>query len=282
MNIIGLGSAGCRISQCLSKYDAYKTFQIDNLDDWYKNFIMIEEQDSHESYEKNYKQLDIEVEGPTTLILSGAGKITGTALRILEQLNNPSVGVMYIKPRLSDISDIQKTRNRVVSQILQQFARSGLLKEFLIIDNEKIEKLVKPTIVDFWTPINKLIADTFHMVNVFKNTEPLLKGDNKVPPTAKISTLSLVDFENSAEELFYDLMAPRAKSYYFALTEAFIKENKNLLSDVRTFVSSKQEEKCDCAYSIFQTAYKENYAYGYHHATLIQEQDKNIFTSEAE
>ena len=281
MNIIGIGTPGCRVAECLSKHDNYNIYQIDTHDDNYTNFIMVKEQGNHEAYEKNYKKLKLKLEGPTTIVLSGSGKITGMILRLLEQLDNKSVSVLYIKPRLSDISDIQKTRHKVVSQVLQQLTRSGLLKEFLIVDNEMVERLVTDsTVVNYWSPINRIISDTFHMVNVFKNTEPLLKSNNKVPETAKMSTFSLVDFENSTENYFYDLQMPRARSYYFALNEDYIKENKNLLTNVREFISSRQEEKCDCAYSIYQTAYEQNYVYGYHHATLVQEQGKKLFTSE--
>ena len=149
----------------------------------------------------------------------------------------------------------------------------------MIIDNERAESLANPTVVNYWGPINQLIANTYHMVNVFRNTEPLLRSKNKIPSTSRISTLSLIDFENSTEEMLYDIQASRAKSYYFALGEEYIKDNKDLLVDVRKFISSRQDN-CDCAYAIYQTAYEQNYSYGYHYATLIQEQDKNIFTSE--
>ena len=281
MNIIGIGTPCCRIAECLSMYDNYDVHQIDTHDENYTNFIMVKEQESHEAYEKNYKKLKLKIDGPATIILSGAGKITGIALRLLEQLSATPTSVLYVKPRSSDISEIQKTRHRVVNQILQQLARSGVLKEFSIVDNELIEQLVTDSsIINYWNPINRIISDTFHMVNVFKNTEPLLMSNNKIPETSNISTFSLVDFDNSTEKYLYDLQTPRARSYYFALNEDYIKENKDLLTKVRDFISSRQEEKCDCAYSIYQTAYEQNYVYGHHHATLIQEQDKKLFTSE--
>jgi len=281
MNIIGLGTAGCRISQYLSKYDTYKTFQIDTHDQNYANFLRVEECNSHELYESNYKNFNLNLGGHTTIVLAGGGKITGLVLRFLEELNNDKVNIIYIKPRASDMSEEQKTHHRIVNQVLQELTRSGLINEFMIVDNEKIEALVSPTITDYWGPINQLIADTYHMVNVFRNTEPLLRSKNRIPITSRITTLSLVDFSNSTEEMLYDLDAPRAKNYYFALSEDFIKNNKDLLSAVRDFISKRQQD-CDCSYAIYQTAYEQNYSYGYHYATLIQEQDKKLFTSEEE
>jgi len=282
MNVIGLGEAGCKISHYLSKYDDYQTFQIDVENKQYDNFIKIKKLDSHEDYEAKYKPLKINVANglDTFLILSGAGAISGAVLRILEQLDNNNVKIIYIKPRLSELSSLQKTRHRIVSQVLQEYCRSAKLKEFTIIDNSLIEDLLPEIpLDDYWSPINQLIGDTFHMINFFNKSEPLLKSSNAVPKTAVMSTYSLVDFSNMQEKKLYDLSFPRAKSYYFALGKQFIKDNKDILTQVRQFISLNDSENCDCSYEIHQTDYDQNYVYGYHYASFVQEQDKNLFTS---
>ena len=52
------------------------------------------------------------------------------------------------------------------------------------------------------------------------------------------------------------------------------------MTQVRKFISLSEDENCDCSYEIHQTDYEENYVYGYHHASFIQDQDKNLFTDE--
>ena len=283
MNVIGIGKAGCGISNYLSKYDTYNTYQVDTADNNYKNFVEVSPRKNHQEYEENYEPVGVSsYTGSTTVILCGASAISGIVLRVLQELNNSDTKILYIKPRDLETSQLQKTRHKITNQILQQYARSERLGEFMIVDNTLVESLITEiSLVDFWSPINQIIGDTFHMINVLANTEPLLKSSNEVPNTAKISTFSLVDFENSDEKMFYDMEHPRAKNYYFALGEEYIKSNKDLLPKIRSFVSERSTEKCDCAYQIHRTEYEQNYVYGYHCATFVQEQDKKLFTSES-
>ena len=276
MHIIGIGEAGCKIAQHLSTYPAYTTHQIDTHDSDYTNFVALQREGSHEEYESNYKPVDLgDLEGQTTIILSGAGRISGIILRLLQQINdNCSVDILYIKPRQSDMSFLQATRHKICNQVLQQYARSGVINSIILIDNEKIESLIPDISIDnYWTPINKLIGDTFHMINVLKNTEALLKADNQVPATSKIKTLGVVNFVEKQEVLFYDLQHPRAKNYYLALSESYMKDNKSLLADVRSYVKEQEEERCDCAYAIYKTDYEQNYVYGVYHSSFVQEQN---------
>jgi len=279
VNIIGIGSAGCKISNYLSKYSVYNTFQVDVLDEQYANFIKVASKNTHEEYETEYENLSLDdISGPTTVITSGAGAISGIVLRLLEQISTKTeISVLYIKPRTSEMSSLQAMRHKVCGQVLQQYARSNMIKSMMMIDNERVESIVPNIELDnYWEPINMLIAESLHMINVLKNTEPLLKSNNMIPQTAKISTISVVDFENKQEEMLYDLQYPRAKTYYLALSEDFMKNNKGLLSDVRAFVAEQQTENCDCAYAIYKTDYSQNYVYAVHHASFIQEQNIDL------
>ena len=68
-------------------FSQYNILYIDSEEGGYDNFIKIAHEASHEEYEKNYKNIDLtSVVGDTTVILSGAGQISGVILRLLEQL----------------------------------------------------------------------------------------------------------------------------------------------------------------------------------------------------
>ena len=279
MNIIGIGQAGCKISNYLSRYDVYKTYQIDTRDDNYKNFVSVKPQASHEDYESNYASLKLgKMTGDTMVVLSGAGCISGIILRLLQQIGDSGkISVLYIKPRTSDMSTLQSVHHKICNQVLQQYARSNMISSITMVDNGMVETIVSGIEIDnYWDPINQLIGDTLHMINVLHNTEPLLKSNNQVPDPAVIKTLSVIDFENKKEEMFYNLEYPRAKNFYLALRESFLKNNKSLLSEVREFTEEQQEEQCDCAYAIYKTDYDQNYVYGVHHASLIQEQNLDL------
>ena len=57
MNIVGLGHAGCQIAKDFENYEQYRVFCIDVENKGYSTFLPVEQQISHEDYEKNYKNL---------------------------------------------------------------------------------------------------------------------------------------------------------------------------------------------------------------------------------
>ena len=176
MNILGIGQAGCRITKQFDNFPQYNTFFIDVKNEGnYKNFFKIEEQTTHEEYERNYKFLNLDVEKDTTIVLTGTGKISGIILRLLEQFKNKKLNILYIRSDLSTASEKENLRDRLVFGILQQYARSNLLSRLYVVSNMAVESaLEKVSIPSYWQDINNVIISTYHMLNVFENTEPLL------------------------------------------------------------------------------------------------------------
>ena len=137
MNILGFGNACCKIAKKLENYPQYSAFFIDVKNDGrYKNFFKIEEQSTHEDYESNYKSINLQsIIGETTLITAGSGKITGLLLRLLEQLKNHKLTVLYIQPDISTASEDAIQREKIVFGILQQYARTNLISSLSVVTN---------------------------------------------------------------------------------------------------------------------------------------------------
>jgi len=173
MNIVGLGQAGCKIAKELENYSQYKQYYIDVKNEGYDNFHPIKEQFFHQDYEKNYKKLNLKnCKGETTVILSGVGNISGCVLRLLEQLKNNPLNVLYVKADESPILDGQAVKDKIVSQVLQQYARSGKIQRIYMFSNKNTEEIVGDlSIKNYWNQINNAIASTFHMYNIFNNTD---------------------------------------------------------------------------------------------------------------
>ena len=276
MNIIGLGEAGCRITKLFQNYPQYETYFIDTENkNNYKNFLKIKEQQDHEAYENDYKQLNFKkVKGDVTVILCGTGKITGVILRLLEQLKDKKVNIIYVKPDMSTAPADVKTREKIVFGVLQEYARSNLLSKFYIFSNNDIEGIIQNiSISSYWDEINNIVCSTYHMLNVFDNMEPLLSSMAQETITSKIIAPGVVAYENFNEKLFYDLDKPRLKKYFFGISEKSLNEEKDLLQRIRTYIKSKAEDKCGACFAIYPTSYEENYIYTLHYASLIQEQN---------
>jgi hypothetical protein len=277
MNILGIGHAGCRIAKQFENFPQYNAFFIDvkNTENR-KNFFNIEQQETHEEYEKNYRDLDLKnIKGETTVVLAGSGKITGILLRLLEQLKDRKLKVLYVKPDLTTCSEKGVLRENLVFGILQQYARSNLLSRLYTVSNTGVEAVLEKIFIPtYWEDINKAIASTYHMLNVFENTEPLLNTFSEPGPTFKIATLGVVNYETLKEKLFYDLERPRLKKYFFGISEKTLNEEKDLLQKIRTYIREKsgEEEKCVACFGIFPTNYEQDYGYTVQYASLIQEE----------
>ena len=59
----------------------------------------------------------------------------GAILRLLEQLQNNRITVLYIQPDQQLASETQKMRERIVRNVLQEYARSGRLESVILVDN---------------------------------------------------------------------------------------------------------------------------------------------------
>jgi hypothetical protein len=274
MNIVGLGNAGCQIAKTFQNYEQYQVFCIDVEDKGYPTFLQVEHQNSHEDYEKNYKKLKLsKCKGETTFILCGTGNISGCALRVLQQIKDSPVTVIYIKSDLANLSHEQKLKDRATFGILQHYARSALLKDVYIVSNQLVERAIDGiSIKSYWSDINNIISSTYHMLNVFDNTEPLLTTASPRPITARIATLGVVNYETNKENMFYDLQYPRLKKYFYGINENSIEEDKEILHKIRAFVNQKAEKNIAANFSIFSTSYEHNYIYSTHYASFIQEQ----------
>ena len=130
------------------------------------------------------------------------------------------------------------------------------------------------SIPNYWKDINYIISSTFHMLNVFSNTEPVLTTDSVPGETSRICTLGVIGYETLNEKLFYDLQKTRLKKYFFGISENTLNEEKDLLQKIRAYVKEKSdaEERCTTCFSIYTTEYEKNYVYTVHYASMIQEE----------
>lgn len=275
MNVIGIGTPGCQLANCLKKYQQYNVFSIDTENKDYSKYRSVGLQNSHEDYEKNYKKINFRgCTGEVLLVLSGASQISGITLRVLEQLKNKKIDIMYIKCDEAMLSKQAQISDKVTFFVLQEYARSNKINNMFIVSNKNIESVLGDSInlQNYWQQINEVIASTFHMYNVFQNTEPLLTSRIDVPETAKMISLGVVNFETGKEKLFYNLQYPRVKNYFYGVNNETLENNKNLLHDIRKNTLS-EDENVDSGFSIFSTDYEQNYVYSAQFASYIQEQN---------
>ena len=81
------------------------------------------------------------------------------------------------------------------------------------------------------------------MVNVFKNSEPILGTFTEPHEIARISTFGIVDVEKNEEKWFYDLQSLRDVVYYYGISEDDLKTDGTLFKRIKEYIKDKVEEK---------------------------------------
>ena len=273
--IIGLGKAGCSIAKELSTYPQYNIFCIDSEDQDCSKFKLIDKQPTFENYEKNFpsvKKFLGKSKAPYTVIVGGSGKISGASLRLLEQLNSKEISIIYVKPEVDMLSDLASKQERLVFHVLQQYARSGLLKNMFVLSNSECEKILGDlSIKNYFNQINKLIATTYHMYNVFQNIEPIIQTHTEPLEPCRISTFGIID-EKGIEKTLYDLSFPREKHLYYSVTKDSLENDVSLMKNIKKQVREKMTDKLRVSYSVYENNYEQNYIYSCTFASMIQEE----------
>ena len=271
MNIIGLGHAGCQIAQAFSKFPQYNTWGVDINKE---ADITIKEQSSHVGYDETFPSLKRRIsleEGPVYVITCGAGDISGGILRLLEQFASHSPTVIYIQPDLELLSEHQHMQERTTRNVLQEYARSGRLEMLYLLDNTCLERGVgEVPILGYFDVLNQAVVNTFHMLNIFRHSKPVLGNFIEPSSLARIATVGVMDVDAGTEKWFYDLTVPRDVVYYYGINEEELKTNGSLFKQITQFVKSKVKEKINVSYGVFQTSYEQKYCYCIKYTSVVQ------------
>jgi len=274
--IIGLGSAGCNIAEKFMQYPQYDVYRIDSEKRKGPKFKKLVERETHEEYEQKCPSLKAffkNAKPPYLFILGGSGTISGASLRILEQLKSNDIYVLYVKSDTSLMSHTRQMQDKVVFQVMQQFARSAMLKRLFVVDNTNLEEVCQDaSVMNYHDKLNELLASTVHMYNIFRNTKSVVDTFSSPIETARISTFSIVDYETGEEKPFYDLQIPREKVFFYSIPKDTLEKETGLLKKIKEQVKNKLDENLKVSYGIYPNQYDSNYIYSVWHSTLIQEQ----------
>jgi len=274
--IIGLGDAGCAIAECFGTYPQYDVYKINSKKSNEENYLYIAPQKTHEDYEAKTrlkKAFFEKISGPILFVIGGSGDISGAVLRILEKLKAHPIHVLYVKPDTSLLSEIKEKQHNVVFNILQQYARSALLERLYIIENSKVEQALGDVpVIGYYEKINQLLVSTIHMLNVCRNTEPVINTFGDSLDVCRISSIGLADINSGDMKYFYDLEYPREIVLYYAINNERLKTDGTLLRKLTTAVKEKNDENLRASFGVYPTEYEQDYAYCTAHCSYIQEQ----------
>tara|TARA_R100001129_G_scaffold95908_1_gene65428 strand:- start:256 stop:1092 length:837 start_codon:yes stop_codon:yes gene_type:complete len=265
--IVGLGKAGCAIADKFAQYPQYKIFKIDSegLDSKHRNCHLLKKQDSPEKYEKAVRSMKTFFSRTTDdilFILSGSGMISGASLQILKNLRGKNISILYIKPDLEFLGHMNVLQERVVRNVLQEYARSGALTRIFLVDNKKVEEVLgEVPIIGYYDKLNDLIVSTIHMINIYNHQDAIHETPFDNADTTRISTLGILNIQEGREKLFFSLDNIREKCYYYAINSKVLETDGKLLRTLTDNINKNIGKDVRAGFQVHSTSYDQNYGY---------------------
>ena len=276
--LLGIGNAGCNVVEQLSQYPVYECFYISNeINKTSKYKFALPECAGPEEYEN----LDMsklhrwvkKVDNSCTVIVCGGSDSAGITLRALEVLykNKVKIDIIYFTPEVDVLSDAKALHERSVSGVLQNFARSGLFEQICLVSNLHLEELAGSTnVFDYFKQINHVFTSTYYMIDVFKNTKPIISTFKKPRESCRITTIGLDSLEGK-ESLFFPFQDEVDVLYYYGINEEKLRTEENLFRTITDKIKEKITEERKVSFGVYPTQYENDYIYVELFSPKIQE-----------
>ena len=265
MITIGLGNAGIHICRKLSNLGKHKTIELHGGKG-------LPECQTHEEYEasvpKPGNKLRLGKDQDIWFIVCGAARVSGATLAISEQIKDREVKVMYIVPDPFFMSATQKKQHRVVYNVLQEYARSGMIHSLVLVSNKETTIIVgEGSLGSYYDNVNSAIANFLANYNWFKNSDPIMGNLHEPKEISRICTVSIGEIEENQEKLYFLLDNITESCYYYSISSEDKENDNKLLSRIRSYLETKEQT----TFGIWENASDRSFFYSIKFTHYIQE-----------
>ena len=264
MITIGLGTAGTNICRKLQDLGKYKTIELDEG----KGLSKCE---THEEYESSVPKLGNKLrlgkQKDIWFIVCGAAKVSGSTLAILEQIKDRKIKVLYIVPDPFILSKTQKQQHKITFNVLQQYARSGMIDSLWLFDNKLVSSIVgEGTIDSYYENVNSAIANFIANYNWFINSSPIMGNLHEPKEISRIRAVSIGELEKNKENLYFLLDNITEMCYYYSISSYKKENDKHLLKNIRTLLETKEQ----ATFGIWENGSEHSFFYSIKFTHFIQ------------
>jgi hypothetical protein len=277
--VIGLGKVGCGIAEELTEHPEYRIYKIgSHLTE--RGDLIVPEPDSIESCEALADQTELAVylrsirpDDEVLFVVGGGEPISGMSLSVLEQVKDSKISVLYVMPDREVASQNQKRDDKIVFNVLQQYARSGLFHKLYLVSRTIVEDVIGDVPVkEYEQKLNNLISYLVAMVNYFNHTEPVV-GKKSVPlSVCRICTFGITSLDaDSDTQNFFPMQDVQDVHYYYGIPAYELDEDNSLMRQIRTQTKKLSEDGVNTSYSVYSTTFQERIVISVSHSKTIQE-----------
>ena len=268
MILVGLGEAGKNIVKLFKPHSKnYKIIILDENDG-------IEKKNSVEEYDETpikFKQRGLKSHEEASLFVCGSGKIAGATLRTLEALKNYKTTVFYIVPDLEFCSREEKMRHKVHFNVLQEYTRSGLLNEMIILDNKKLLEIAGyGTVADYYEKVNFFIYSMIQNIMYCRHVQPDFGKVKNRKEISRISTIGFGSLDSDDERLLFDLQNITETMFLMNIEEEDLNTDDSVIPKCQQIVRENKSKDRDTSFAIWHSS-EESHFYSLHHTHFIQD-----------
>ncbi len=269
MILVGLGEAGKNITKLFKPHSKnYKVITFDENDG-------LDARQSVEEYDEQpikvtSRGLKSHAEG--ILFVCGSGKVAGASLRVLEAFPNHQMSVVYIIPDLEFASREEKMRHRVHFHVLQEYARSGKIKEIMIFDNQRLLALNGTgSISNYYEKVNFFIYSTLQNLFYCQNVKPDFGRIHDSKVHSRICALSVTELLDAEEKILFSLDNITETCYYMNIEDEDLDNDETILPTCQQIVRENIAKERESSFAIWRSS-DPNFYIAKHFTHYIQEQ----------
>ena len=287
ISIIGLGTAASAVAEKFKNVPQYNVYQLNSeVKRTTKRKFRLKSYETPEQYEENIPDLSrffADLDEKIQFFIAGSSRSSSYALGILEQLQNKTVDVIYIKPDTELLSGHPVLLENMVFGILQEYARSGLLNSITLVSNLNIETcLGELPIKTYYESLNEFIFSTIHHVNYFTHTEPEIGQISKPSEINRIRSIAGLNVKNLEEKWLFELDTPRELCYYLAINSERLENEGGLHKRLVDMLKEKPRNAFrKISYAIYETPYND-FGFCVAHTNVVQKNQKTLDKLEQE
>ena len=270
MIFMGLGGGGCslakRFYEVAEEDNQLFLFDTNEKHKLPKTKSMEEAEQKTPDFKLNIKDEDI------LFILCGGGNTSGHALRILEQIKDNNIDIIYVRPDLSLANSEEKLREKVVFNIFQEMTRSGLFNKMILVSNEHIAKSNEDIALDnYYDKINETIEYVYGHINFFLSKKAIRSNLTSPKEACRLVTIGMVDYESGEEQMLFPMENIREKQFLFGLSPESVKNRKSL-QKIQDHLTKIEKQGIICSHKILSLEISDNLVFTINYTNFIQNQ----------
>jgi hypothetical protein len=268
MLMIGIGEAGKNIAELFKPHT--QNYKIITLDAGQG----LDKKDTVEEYDEidfKFKQRGLKSHTEAIVFVCGSGKVAGASLRVLEALRGYEITLCYIVPELEFCSKEEKLRNKVHYNVMQQYARSGMINEMMLLDNKTLLDIAGAgTVTNYYEKVNYFIYSTLQNIMYCAHVTPAFGKPHKRKDISRISTFSYGSFDASDEKMIYPLDNVTETCYYINIEEDDLNGDDTIIPKCKEIVRKNNDKGRETSFAIWESS-EENHFYAKHYTHFIQD-----------